>query len=160
MFIGGATGHDAVLPVLSDAERYRYAYAPSRLALRAVEENRNVETVVLVTATRSLFRMRGADSIDDLPASGDYDVAYEGLSRFAKHLVDAGKRVVIVVDHPTLPDPTRCLSDARVTWHGKVGNFLAIGHPDPRCEISLDRHEQLAAQYRRAVPAHLDLPHD
>jgi peptidoglycan/LPS O-acetylase OafA/YrhL len=153
MFLGGSTNHDTVLPVLSDAYRYQTFQKPSRTALRAVEEDRNIETVVIVAATRSLFHLRGADSIDDLPESIYYNEAYEGFSRYVKHLVDAGKKVVIVVDHPTLPDPKRCMHDARVTWHGKIGNFLAIGHADPRCEMSLDKHEQLAAQYRKLVEA-------
>ncbi len=151
LFIGGSTAHDSVLPVLSDAYGYQYAKRSSELALRAVEENPRIETVVLFAATRSLFHLRGADSINDLPDSIFYAVAREAVGNYVRHLVAAGKKVVIVVDHPTLPDTKRCLRDARVQWHGRIADFLAIGQPDPRCQMSLDRHEQLAAPYRKLL---------
>src|SRR3569623_1803964 len=102
-------------------------------------------------AARSLFHLGTTADINGLPSSPYYAQAYDGMSRYVKRLVDAGKKVVLVVDHPTLPDPKLCLKDARVTWHGRIGNFLAIGHADPRCEISLDRHHELATQYRKLL---------
>ena len=151
MFIGGATDHTVVEPVLSDWDRYSTYQVPSRIALDAVTRDRNVETVVIVAATRSLFHLGTTADINGLPSSPYYAQAYDGMSRYVKRLVDAGKKVVLVVDHPTLPDPKLCLKDARVTWHGRIGNFLAIGHADPRCEISLDRHHELATQYRKLL---------
>ena len=59
--------------------------------------------------------------------------------------------VVLVVDHPTHADPKRCLPDARGTWHGRRGNFLAVGHRDVHCTIGLDRHHELAAQYLKLL---------
>ena len=48
--------------------------------------------------------------IEDLPASGLGDVVFDGLGRAVRQLVDSGKRVVLVVDNPTLPDPKECMS--------------------------------------------------
>ncbi|HEY8049144.1 MAG TPA: acyltransferase family protein [Ramlibacter sp.] len=153
MFIGGADAQGVVEPVVSDWDRYSTYKAQSEAALDAVARNPNVQTVVVVAATRSLFHLGTVSDIDGLPSSPYYPQAYDGVSRFVKRLVDAGKKVVLVIDHPTLPDPKLCLADARVTWHGKIGNFLAIGHADPRCEISLDRQRQLAAQYLKLLDA-------
>jgi peptidoglycan/LPS O-acetylase OafA/YrhL len=151
LFIGGATNQGVVEPVVSDWDRYSSYKLQSETALEVIAANPRVETVVIVAAMRSLFHLRGATDIDDLPASPYYPQALDGVSRFVKRLVDAGKKVVLVVDHPTLPDPKLCLRDGRVTWHGKIGNFLAIGHPDPRCSITLERHHALSAQYRKLL---------
>jgi hypothetical protein len=59
--------------------------------------------------------------------------------------------VVILVDNPTFPDPKRCMKDARVTWRGTLARFFAIGEPDPHCEISIARHEELSVPYRRLL---------
>jgi len=151
MFVGGATGHDSVEPELFGKDRHEPYVLPSRIAFEAVARDRNVETVVIVAATRALFHLSSNDSIEDLATSPWYDEARDGLGRFVTGLLDAGKKVVIVVDNPTLPDPKLCMTDARITWHGKVGNFLGIGKPDARCEISIDRHLELSARYRKLL---------
>lgn len=153
LFIGGSTDHDSVLPVLSDADRYSTYRVPARLALDAVRANPRVETVVLVAATRAFFHLKSADSIDDLPQSIYFDQALEGLGGYVRALVAAGKRVVLVADNPTLPDPKRCMANARITATGPVAAFFAIGQPDPRCTITVARHEELSAQYRRLLEA-------
>ena len=151
VFIGGSTSNSAVEPVVSDWDRYETYQVPAHLALDAVTHDRNVETVVIAAATRSLFALGTTSDINGLPDTPYYPQAYEGMSRFVKPLVEAGKKVVLVVDHPTLPDPKLCMTDARVTWHGKIGKFLGIGQPDVRCDLSLDRHRELAGQYRKLL---------
>jgi hypothetical protein len=153
MFIGGSTNHDAVLPVLTDSPTFGPYKTPSRAALQALQGDRNVDTVVIAAATRSLFHLHNAWTIEDLPASPFYDDTFESVAPFVRQLLAGGKRVVFVVDNPTFPDPTRCMRDARVTWHGWIGKFLAIGHPDVHCEITIDRQGALAAQYRRFLNA-------
>jgi hypothetical protein len=103
LFIGGSTGHDSVLPVVSDAYRYTTYRKPARAALDAVRRNPDIETVALVAATRAFFHLKYDWSLDDLPASIYYDQAYEGLGGFVRELVAAGKNVVLVVDNPTMP---------------------------------------------------------
>jgi peptidoglycan/LPS O-acetylase OafA/YrhL len=153
MFIGGSTDTSSVLPVLSDESHYVSYRESARVALRAVEENRNVDTVVIAAATRAFFHLASASSIEDLAASPFYADAEAGFARYVKHLVDAGKKVVILVDNPTFPDPKRCMKDARITWHGWIGRFFAIGQPDPHCEITLERQQELAARYRQLLEA-------
>ena len=125
------------------------------MALEALRQNPAIETVVLVAAARAFFHLQGDSSIDDLPASPFYPDAFAGLSRYTAELVAAGKRVVLVVDNPTLPDPKRCMANARVSLDGPIGShlarFFAIGQPDPRCQIDLERHRALSAPYRRLL---------
>ena len=64
---------------------------------------------VLVTAVRSLFRLSNDYSIEDLPNNGNYDAALEGLTNALNLLIKAGKKIVIVVDNPTFPDPRDCV---------------------------------------------------
>lgn len=151
MFIGGSTDSSSVLPVISDQWHYESYRDPARVALRAVTANPHIETVVIAAAARAFFHLASADTIDDLPASPFYEHARDGFTRYVRRLVDAGKKVVVIVDNPTFPDPKRCMRDARVTWHGRLASFFAIGEPDPRCEITIARQEALAAPYRRLL---------
>jgi len=151
LFMGGSTANSSVQPLLSDRPHYARYAETSRAALHALEANKNVETVVIVTAARAMFHLATASSIEDLPASPYFADALEGYTRYVKALVDAGKKVVIVVDNPTFPDPTRCLKNARVSWHGRIARFFAVGTPDVHCEITIARQRELAAQYRRLL---------
>jgi hypothetical protein len=153
MFIGGATGRDSVLPVLTDSPHFRTYKQPSAVALRALEQDRNVETVVVAASIRGLFHLANAWSIEDLAASPFYDDTLQAVVPFVRRLVASGKKVVFIVDNPTFPDPTRCMKDARVSMHGRLGRFLGIGQPDVHCEIGLDRHEALSAKYRKFLEA-------
>jgi peptidoglycan/LPS O-acetylase OafA/YrhL len=147
MYLGGNTGRTSVLPVLSPAGHYAVYQDPVRVSLAEFKKRPTLETVVVFSATRAFFHLATASSIEDLPASPFYGDAHEGLVAYVDELVTAGKRVVLVADHPTLPDPKRCMRDARVAMKGPLPAFFAVGQPDPRCSITIARHRQLAAQY-------------
>lgn len=151
LFIGGSTHHDSVLPVVSDADHYSTYRGPARLSLLAVQRNPHVQTVVLAASARAFFHLRNDSSIEDLPASIYYPAAHGGLSAYVRELLAAGKRVVLVVDNPTLPDPKRCMADARITASSPLADFLSIGKPDSRCTITLQRQNELAAQYLKLL---------
>lgn len=151
LFIGGSTDHDSVLPVISDADRYSTYREPARTALRAVQRNPHVRTVVLAASARAFFHLRNDSSIDDLPGSMYYTQAHGGLSSYVRELLASGKRVVLVVDNPTLPDPKRCMADARISASGRFAQFLSIGKPDARCTITIERQTELAGQYLKLL---------
>ena len=151
LFIGGSTDHDSVLPVVSDADRYSTYREPARLSLVALRRNPHVRTVVLAASARAFFHLRNDSSIEDLPESIYYPQAHDGLSAYVRELLAAGKQVVLVVDNPTLPDPKRCIADARITVSGPIADFLSIGKPDVRCTITVAHQNELAAQYLKLL---------
>jgi hypothetical protein len=151
LFVGGALPHTQVIPLLTDAAAYARHQPALRLALDTVAANPNVETVVVVAATRALFNLKSEDSIEDLPASPHYAVAREGLSRFTAELLRADKKVVLVVDNPTLPDPGKCLTRARLVPPEPLASWFAVVAPKPGCRLAVARHRELSAQYLRLL---------
>ncbi|MCI5221087.1 MAG: acyltransferase [Candidatus Electrothrix sp. AR4] len=148
VFIGGATQYSAPVPVISASPIYKQYQKPVRIALDAILNNKNIETVVLVTATRALFRLKSDHSIEDLPASKQYNAVLEGLSNVTDILIKAGKKVVLVVDNPTFPDPKDCLN--RTTAISFLNTLLAT-EPNEQCQITIKRHLELSKQYRNLL---------
>lgn len=147
LFVGGAGNNIASpVPVLTDEAYWRSNQKPLTVALVALGENSDIETVVLVTATRSLFQFSNSlQSLDDLPNSKSYGAARDGLGRAVGRLVAAGKRVVLMVDNPTLLDPHDCVRRSTAL---PVVNALLSREMPAGCSISLERHFQLTKQYR------------
>jgi len=154
LFIGGNGPHGAPLPVLSDDDLYAYYQPAARIALGAVAANPNVEAVVLVASTRALFQLASDSSVEDLPRSEHFEQARRGMTNATQLLIVAGKRVVLLVDNPTLPDPKYCLR--RVTSSREINLTLSFGHENEKCRVALRRHMKLTEKYRallRAVTA-------
>ncbi len=145
LFIGGTGPNGAPVPIISDEPIYSRNQFLIKTALEAIVSNQNIQVVVLTTATRSIFHLSNVDSIDDLPANKNFEVAFAGLDRMIAELVKAGKKVVITVDNPTLKDPKLCIP--RITALSFINK--AMGLPRDRiCSIDYDRHIELSAKYR------------
>lgn len=135
-----------LLPVISDHPIYAYVNpAAVDMALRLVEGTPSVETVVVATATRALFNLRTVTTIADLPESRNYEAALAGLDASVSRLVAAGKKVVLLVDNPTLPNMEDCV--ARQTSVA-LFNVLLANAPQDGCRISIARHLELSRRYR------------
>ncbi|NML43831.1 acyltransferase [Ramlibacter sp. G-1-2-2] len=150
LFVGGTREHSSVVPVVSDLPQYRRNQVALRVALDAVARNPQVETVVIATATRSLYRLKREDTIKDLRANSNHAVARDGLRSVAAELLRAGKKVVLLVDNPTLPDPAQCLLPLRFgVLQGMVESFAS---PVPQhCQITVQRHRELSEPYLRML---------
>jgi hypothetical protein len=149
ILLQGFAGERAPEPVISSYPLYR-SYQP---AIRAAVQNLNampsVHVVVIVAATRALFALHNDSDIEDLPASPHYGAALDGLSTTVRQFVAAGKKVILVVDNPTLPRPEDCL--VRSTGIGWIDRTLA--KQNPRCIVPLARYRELAQQYRKLLSA-------
>ena len=144
LFIGmGSKG--SPLPIISDDPLYAQYQYGSTTALKSLAENKQVEIVLIATATRSLFRLKNATDIEDLEASPNYQIALDGLQRTVDVLKDGGKKVVFLIDNPTLPHPEDCMP--RVTT-SKVLNRLLKQTLNQRCQLPLERHLELSRKYR------------
>lgn len=147
LFIGGNGPNGAPVPVISESDLYKSYMKLSVPAIHSIADNKEVETVVLVAATRVLFRLANDKDIEDLPASRNYGDALSGLKSAVEVFEQAGKKVVLVVDNPTLPKPQDCL--ARKTTIELVNS--AFAKDQPSCILPLSRHRQLSALYRKLL---------
>jgi peptidoglycan/LPS O-acetylase OafA/YrhL len=104
----------------------------NRLALHTIINNPSIKVVVLSVALRGLFPLDENTGYiaKNVVASPDKLVAY-GLA--IQQLELAGKQVVLVIDNPTFPDPTSCISGG-ATSSEFLNQFLRR-QENPRCTI-------------------------
>jgi peptidoglycan/LPS O-acetylase OafA/YrhL len=142
--IGGNGPKGGSVPVVSADRIYGQYQMMAVPMIDALVKNASVETVVVATSTRALFQLNTDYDIDDLPASNNAGSARRALLDTTGQLVRAGKKVVFVVDNPTLPHPEDCLD--RITALPLVNRLLT--RENPKCTIALDRHLALSRKYR------------
>lgn len=109
-----------------------------------------IEVVVLTLSVRNLFALsdRAMHSMEELPESPNYRIAYDGLNKGIKRIMALNKKVVLTIDNPTLPDPRVCVQRKSAIPHfsslfGKTQN--------PACTIGLAQNARLLEQYRRLM---------
>jgi peptidoglycan/LPS O-acetylase OafA/YrhL len=158
MFVGGsATRVAPPVPVLSDDPRMSRFQPATKVAVRTIEQNPQVQKVVIVAAIRSLFQLSDGVKngnfamydhryLEQLSHSGNYDLALEGLSRTISRFVRKHKKVVLVVDNPALPSPEDCLG--RKTSIELVNRLLSTNE---ECVGRLDVFNAQIATYRKLL---------
>lgn len=143
--IGGNGPHGSPAPILSDNKIYKRYQKTANIGINAITGQNNIEAVALVMATRVLFDLKNDVSIEDLPASKNYNTALDGLSKAVDKLLKAGKKIVLVVDNPTFPDPKDCMDRETSSL---FLNKILLGQPNDNCQIEIQRHLELSKQYR------------
>jgi peptidoglycan/LPS O-acetylase OafA/YrhL len=149
MLAGNGTD-GATEPLLSDNPLYRNHQTALEVALKTINANEDIRVVVFASATRVLFQLANDFSVEDLPESTNYDVALEGMDRAVKEIVSHGRKIVFVVDNPTLPDPRDCVT--RNSGNAFLDRLLPAKSIDG-CHVSLDRHLRLTSKYRDLLRA-------
>lgn len=117
------------------------------LAMQAVLEQPSIKLVIFAIALRSSFT---TDSETGFILGDANEKAKEWLERYSyaiQRLEKAGKRVIIVVDNPTLPDPRSCVSGGMTgsPWF----NQYFYRKPNPRCSIRYSDHLAGTKDYRQ-----------
>ena len=144
LFIGGNGPNGAPIPLISESELYKKTMPMSKAAIKSIAENKNIEKVVFVMATRNLFDLPSDVSIEQLPFTKNYEIALNGLKESVKFFERHKKKVVLVVDNPTLPHPEDCLN--RKTTITILNQYIGNNFPED-CVISLVKHRELSAKY-------------
>ena len=149
MFIGGVSSKKgSPLPVLSNNPIYARVQEITSIAVERISALPEIQTVVLVAATRGFFRLGDNYSIESLPSSKNYPAALEGLSNVVNKFVEAGKKVVLVDDNPSFKDPKLCVK--RKTIFDSVNSYIDSKERN-NCSISIEQHMQLSRQYRQLL---------
>ena len=112
--------------------------------MEALAGNSDIDVVVLQGAARSIFALPDETSFSELPNSPYYEIVTEGLRNSITMLTEAGKKVVLYVDNPPLPNPEDCLQ--RKTSFGIMNHLLV--KPNPLCELPIDTFNAQTAKYR------------
>ena len=148
MFICGNNSNGSPAPILSENGIYARYQNLANIAVNAISKKESVSIVVLVAATRVLFDLKTDKSINNLPENTNYNAAFEGLGNTVRKLIGAGKKVVLVVDNPTLADPRDCMDRETSV---PVLNRLLVKGANKDCSISLRKHLALSQQYRELL---------
>jgi peptidoglycan/LPS O-acetylase OafA/YrhL len=143
LFVGGTKGNAVTVPAISKT-LYGRSQQAARIALDTVKNNPNVDTVLIASAARELFNLNFKLQLEDLPTSPLYEGALEGMTNFVGELVAAGKKVVLLIDNPTLPDPKNCII-RKTSFPGLDGLLTTRG--EQRCVTSIERHLRLSERY-------------
>lgn len=150
LLIGGVAPGNSLVPVLSKNKIYESRQKSATVAIEALAKSRSIETVVFMVSTRALFLLNGGDSIEDLPASNNYEAALDGLSNAVDEIIKHGKNIVLVVDNPTLPDPKDCFTRSTSS---EFLNRILLSKTNVRCRLDINRHIELSKIYRNLLTA-------
>ena len=120
--------------------------ASNKFALKALVGDDRLKVVLLVASARVLTDPGYARHFGEPPLAG---AAFEGLSSSISRLMESGKKVIFLIDNPTLPDPRECLDRSLTPLFGdKPGraDLTKVG-----CSLSLVEHRRRTEAYREIV---------
>jgi peptidoglycan/LPS O-acetylase OafA/YrhL len=150
LFIGGTGLAGAPVPVMSNAAPYEQYQRLIMPAIQALQNNEHIEQVALVAAMRSIFQLGYPQSTTELPSASFVRIALDGLTNTVEALVASGKRVVLVVDNPTLLYPKDCM--LRKTSLPGLATILKP-HLPAGCSVSLADQLSHSVNYRDVLNA-------
>jgi hypothetical protein len=144
----GSSETKPLVPILGNNPIYEeYSKESINKVLEILRGMTSIQTVVIGVSTRALFKLENDYSIEDLPSSKNYISARDGLDQFIKKLLDENKKVIIVIDNPTLPHPEDCLH--RKTSIKILDSY--IGGLNKKCIITIEEQLRLSKQYRDLI---------
>jgi peptidoglycan/LPS O-acetylase OafA/YrhL len=119
----------------------------NQLAFNTVLRQQSIESVVIVTALRSIFK------IDTETGFISPDTNKDKIKNWTKRYTNAikkfeksGKKVVFVIDNPTLPDPTNCIYGELTS--STLLNIVLTRNKNPKCSIKYSSHVDGTKAYR------------
>jgi hypothetical protein len=124
--------------------------AVNRAAYDAMDANPNLKVVVLANALRGMYRLdaqTGLIAQHTTTEEIDHNVAV--YSNRIKHWQASGKRVVFVIDNPTLPDPNSCISGGLTRF--EFLNSVLQRQKNPLCELRFTDHLKGTAAYQEFI---------
>ncbi len=135
------------VPILSDNRIFSPYRTVAASMVNAAAANPDIQVVVIATSARAMFSLEHDYTIEDLPTNNNGDAVAAGLRNTVEKIVRARKKVVLVVDNPTLAHPEDCLG--RITSIPVVNKLFVAENEN--CRISLDRQLQLSQKYRSVL---------
>ena len=144
LFMGGNSDSGVPVPLISEEPLFERFQKLANIAINSVANNPDIDVVVLEGAVRAMFGIADETSFATLPDSPNYEIVTEGLRNSISILTQAGKKVVLYIDNPPLPNPEDCLQ--RKTTIGFLNHLLV--NPNPLCELRIETFVAQTAKYR------------
>ena len=122
-----------------------------RAAFNALESNRNLQVIVMANALRGLFPLDAdtgliANSAIDMEAIDQMVATY---TRKITQWQSLGKRVVFVIDNPTLPDPNSCITGGLTPFESL--NKILRRAENPYCKLKYSDHIKGTAPFQQFI---------
>ena len=150
---------DGLIKVSEDNIRWLAVIPHGPITNGLLEEISNIssiDTVVLVTAIRSNFEIPSSTKVnnvvtynpkylENLETSKTFDNALRDFNRLVDKFLEKGKKVIIVVDNPALPEPNDCIG--RKTAFETINRFLK----NANCTVSLEIFNTQIKRYRAVL---------
>ena len=143
LFMGGNSDSGVPVPLISDAPEFERFQKLARIAVDSVASNPDIDVVVLEGAIRAMFGIADETSFVQVPESLYYDIVTEGFRNSITILTQAGKKVVLYIDNPPLPNLEDCLQ--RKTTIGVLNSLLVKSNP--LCEMPVQTFIDQTAKY-------------
>jgi len=143
LFMGGNSDSGVPVPLISDAPEFERFQKLARIAVDSVASNPDIDVVVLEGAIRAMFGIADETSFVQVPESLYYDIVTEGFRNSITILTQAGKKVVLYIDNPPLPNLEDCLQ--RKTTIGVLNSLLVKSNP--LCEMPVPTFIDQTAKY-------------
>ncbi len=120
------------------------------LALSQFEHEGSIQTVVLISSYRHLFPTDHVNGfIQKNYSDADIKQAVDAQNEIVQRLQRANKKVVFVIDNPTLPDPSSCIEGKMTSL--PVLNRLLYRAANPNCKMAYTDHLVGTAAYQQFV---------
>jgi len=162
LVMGGNGANGALVPVVSSEPEYAQYQKLAGIAIDAVTSNKDIQDVVVAVAVRALFQLddgvRGTNLsgydyqyLRQLNASNLFDRAHAGLKGSISRFVGAGKKVIIVVDNPALPEARDCVG--RKTSSRLLNKALGLENrrANQDCFVPLAEYQAETTRYQKLL---------
>lgn len=158
MFIGGNGSSGAPIPLISNDPELALFQPLINIAIKTIEENKEIDTVIIVTAIRSIFQLNSGTNngnitiydykyLRHLTKTTHYNRTLTAFSEVIARFSNAGKKVILVIDNPVLPSSSDCV--ARVTSIEFINNNIKKSNPD--CFVPLNLFNEQISIYRNLL---------
>ena len=124
-----------------------YSEGLAKLAMDRITADPAIKTVVLNNALRGFTALNQTTGLIDYPVAPEKITSWvDAYSNAIQTLEKSGKRVVFVIDNPTLPDPSSCISGDMTpfAWLNK----LIYRNVNPHCTVQYTDHIKGTAPYQ------------
>ena len=130
-------------PALNSVSQNAYL-AKSQQAYSIIEKSPTIQVVAITSSLRGIFQI---DKLKGFIQSQDNsEEEFKVYSALISRLEASGKKVIFVIDNPTFPDPTSCISGGLTS--SQILNTVLSRQANPNCQYSYTEYLQGTKPYR------------
>ena len=135
---------DGVHPPPINAALDNPSYIDSKKVFNIIGKIPSIHVVAITMAMRGIYPIDKSTGL--IIPGGDPDTQFVVYDEAITTLESAGKRIIFVIDNPTFPDPTSCISGG-LTPSDFLNQFF-LRKANPYCQVSYQEHISGTKAYR------------